>query len=104
MENPSKTFTNLEPHYSISFQSIIIVTNSLDPIDIINLILDGNIKYSKALSSHRRAPVHSINGCIIGNPTTNLGYDLINVNMTHTSTSLTVEFNGGALGIQKHMD
>jgi hypothetical protein len=59
------------------------------------------------MGDHVLGSVIAPGGCTLGATTVfpgNIGYTLIEVNMTHISTTLTVEFNGGVSGIQNHVD
>ncbi len=59
------------------------------------------------MGDHVQGSVIAPGGCALGVTLVfpeNIGYTLIEVNMTHISTTLTVEFNVGVSGIQNHVD
>ncbi len=82
------------------------VADTVDPGDMYYVLLDGNTKYQRDLGGFVRGEASVPGGCQIpGSPHGgNIGFQLIEVNMTHISTTLTVEFNTGVIGIQGHLD
>lgn len=69
---------------------MLMVADTFDPGDIVNVILDGNTKYQRDLGGFVQGAASVPGGCSFGVNAGSIGFQLIEVNMTHISTTLTV--------------